>query len=677
MAFAGFALCAAAGVADAAATPGAVITYPASFFASAQPTTALDILKLIPGFVFDRGKGVRGYGGAAPNVLIDGARPASKDDNVEDILRRVPAAQIARVDVIRGGAPGIDMQGKTVIANFVRRTDAGAKVTLNGSAVRDAQGKLEELGRTEWEWRHDGWFFEGSAQLGGSFDDQGGVGPKTRVDGSGKLVLTGTESQFGVQDDDRVTAAAEHDMAGGKMRLSASFTDQPYGAISTDSLVQPAGGDVDDYHQSQKTAEASARYQRDFGPRIALEVVALGQLGWGALDDHFAEQPQVAAVTGDDTSDVFDLNSRRGEDIISTRVRFTISRDLAINTGVEGDYNWLTSHTTLIEDAAPVALPAADEHVTESRGEAFALADWRPRQAVNLEAGVRVEGSRLASSGSESSDQSFVYFKPRAVLTLSPDASDQIRLRVEREVGQLNFDNFTANPGNIETGQVRAGNPDLTPQSDWVIEAAAERRFWNSGDVTVTVRHYALFDVIDRVPLVGPSGVFDAPGNIGGGRKDEVALALTLPLDRVGLNGGQITGQSTWRSSRVIDPVTGLPRSISALPPNPWELHFTESLPRRKTTLGVDALGEYSFDNYRFDEVDFNKLRPTVTLFTEYKPRSDLSIRAELRNVTDRDFMHTRVVYDGDRESSPLSFIETRDISAGRYLYLRVIKSFG
>eukprot|EP01030_Chromulinospumella_sphaerica_P023915 gene23915-23975_t len=60
-----------------AATPTAnqgVTAYPASFFAEAQPNSAMDMIARIPGFAFDEGDSVRGYGGAAGNVLIDGQR---------------------------------------------------------------------------------------------------------------------------------------------------------------------------------------------------------------------------------------------------------------------------------------------------------------------------------------------------------------------------------------------------------------------------------------------------------------------------------------------------------------------------------------------------------------------------------------------------------------------------
>ena len=53
-----------------------------------------------------------------------------------------------------------------------------------------------------------------------------------------------------------------------------------------------------------------------------------------------------------------------------------------------------------------------------------------------------------------------------------------MRLRIEREVGQLNFDDFVASPSVASTGVVVAGNPDLTPLQAWVYEATVERSFW-------------------------------------------------------------------------------------------------------------------------------------------------------------------------------------------------------
>src|ERR1700754_4713 len=108
------------------ATTQGVISYPASFFTGQQVANAYEMLGRLPGFSLDTGDTVRGFEGAAGNVLIDGQRPSSKSDALDGILQRIPASKVARIDLIRGGAPGIDMQGKTVIANVILKAGGGA-----------------------------------------------------------------------------------------------------------------------------------------------------------------------------------------------------------------------------------------------------------------------------------------------------------------------------------------------------------------------------------------------------------------------------------------------------------------------------------------------------------------------------------------------------------------------
>jgi outer membrane receptor protein involved in Fe transport len=345
---------------------------------------------------------------------------------------------------------------------------------------------------------------------------------------------------------------------------------------------------------------------------------------------------------------------------------------------VEGDYNWLHTHTTFIENGAPVSLPAANVTVTELRGEAFVTAVWRALPTLTVEAGLRGEGSHIASSGQVISARSLYFAKPRLVVSWAPDGADQIRLRLEREVGQLNFDDFTAQSAGINTGTVHAGNPALNPEQDWVIEAAWDRQFWRGGDATVTLRHYRYASVEDRVGVADSSGsFFDAPGNIGRGTKDEAAFTLTLPTDRIGLKHGQLTGQATFRRSRVIDPTTGVARAISGLHGSDWEAHFTQGIPRLKATWGFDVLGQWGQRFYRFDEIDTDTMKTYLSLFAEYKPRPDLTFKVELLNATGRGFDHSRLVFDGPRNTTSLAFADFRDLDVGRFVRLTMIKSFG
>ena len=172
----------------AAAPTEGVIAYPPEFFAASQPTTALDMLSRLPGFAVDTGDTVRGFEGAAGNVLLDGQRPATKTDNLEEILRRVPASQVARIDLIRGGAPGIDMQGKSVLANVIRKPGGGFQgvAAVSGRAVYDGRQTL--TGRVELSGGDGSRAWEASATYGKGIDDGSGEGPGVRVAPDGTVL---------------------------------------------------------------------------------------------------------------------------------------------------------------------------------------------------------------------------------------------------------------------------------------------------------------------------------------------------------------------------------------------------------------------------------------------------------------------------------------------------------
>ncbi len=54
----------------------------------------------MPGFNLEQGNDeVRGFAGAAGNVVFNGARPSSKSDSLETILMRIPARRVIRVEV--------------------------------------------------------------------------------------------------------------------------------------------------------------------------------------------------------------------------------------------------------------------------------------------------------------------------------------------------------------------------------------------------------------------------------------------------------------------------------------------------------------------------------------------------------------------------------------------------
>jgi TonB-dependent Receptor Plug Domain len=220
----------------------AVNVFPASYFAEARPNTAMDMIMRLPGFAFDQGPQVRGFAGSAGNVIVDGERPTSTQDTLESILRRIPASQVERIELIHGGAAGVDMQGRTVLANIVRRKDAGAQVVA--AVAYDylpKDGREAPSVRLETTQRFGEKTFEASLLIANFFDNGVGSGPHTRTDYPGntdgdicKPNCIDHLSAKGGGWQDTGTAALNTPLLGGKLRVNGLFQDTLYYDRETD-----------------------------------------------------------------------------------------------------------------------------------------------------------------------------------------------------------------------------------------------------------------------------------------------------------------------------------------------------------------------------------------------------------------------------------------------------------
>src|SRR6185503_20242562 len=133
----------------------------------------------------------------------------------------------------------------------------------------------------------------------------------------------------------------------------------------------------------------------------------------------------------------------------------------------EGAYNFLSGTSDLIVGGIAVPLPSADVRVAERRAEVSAQANWKPSNRLLVEAGSRIELSRLTVSGDAQNAVSFIFPKPRLFIAWSPGGQDQLRARFERTVSQLDFGEFVSS-SSLEQGVVNAGNEKLVPERDWI-----------------------------------------------------------------------------------------------------------------------------------------------------------------------------------------------------------------
>lgn len=658
---------AAANAPDSTAAPAAqpgVTSYPTAFFAPARANTAFDMIARLPGFAFDAGESVRGFGGAAGNVLVDGQRPSTKADSLESILRRIPASSVLRIDLIRGGAAAIDMQGRTVVANIVLRTDARTELTAIGAVNAYSDGRIAPTLQFDATRRRGERLISGSARY---YDEEGGehgAGSRQVRDGSGRLL---SDARARLKDIDRgleVRGTAQSPLFGGLAHLNAALdiaaTDKAERYAYRLPPNRSAEATLERFRRTG--SELGGDYTHSLGPHTQVEVVGLQSLGRRTYDS----QSNQDGVLSD-----FSQVRTSGESILRATVTHTPSADLSIEGGAEGVFNFLKGHSNLTLDTLPVALPNANVRVEERRAEGFATVNWRMSRRWRIEAGARVETSTISQRGDTNSSASFFFPKPRAVVTWSPSDRFQVRARAEREVSQLDFADFVAT-ANLATGVVSAGNADLEPERRWVFEAAFDRRFWDRGDVVLTLRHVALQQVIDQVPVGG----FNAPGNIGSGARDVAIFDLTLPLARLAMSGGLLRANVQWTSSRVTDPTTGRGRMISDDEPFSGSLVLTNDVPRLKSTLTVTLTSGTRERSFLIDEVQRILRGTSLDLAWEYKPAAHWAFLAQITNLTQRSRERLRDLYGGLRSRAPLEATEQLRIRLPTAFYLRIRKNW-
>jgi hypothetical protein len=640
-----------------------VLVFNPDFFADQRPTTALDMVNRIPGFSVSDGDGSRGFEGSVGNVLVNGSRPASKNDTGSSVLGRTLAANVERIELIRGGAPGIDMQGFSVVVNVITRNQSSMQTIVTGNAILFEGGQDVYGGSIQFTAK-DGdrtWGF--TLSDGMSMSDSNGVGPVIRRDGAGTIIRDESffNDQTGGGQSLRVNYASP--FAGGKIDLTARYGVNDFANINLQT--SPTVRRESTYSEDGSSGEFGAVYTRPLNGRFNLETRFIHE-----FSDYEGTSTNRTRLGGvDNPEQLFTSDGNSSETILRSLVRFEPSPKVTWEFGGEVAYNMLETEQAFSVGGVPVPLPSASVKVEETRGELFSKGTWRLRDDLTVEGGLRLEASTITQSGDADKEKSFFFPKPRLLATWTPMANNQFRLRFEREVGQLDFSDFAAS-AELEDENVFGGNIDLEPEQRWISELTYERRFWGDGIVSIGLRHDQIIDAIDSIPL---DDGLSAVGNIGDGTLDQLALNILVPMDKVGFTGGRLGFRNTWNKTEVTDPTTGESRPISNVRASQATFTIAQDISSWKLQWGgafIPLLGQTSFDpDQRFSWRGHNYYE----LWAEYKPTPTLSVRAQI-NLWN-EFDQERIAY-ADRVTRPIAYIETREIDPRTFYQIRLRKTF-
>ena len=640
-----------------------VLVFTPDFFKDARPNTALDMVNRVPGFSVNDGDGARGFEGAVGNILINGSRPASKNDTGSNVLGRTIASQVERIELVRGGAPGIDMQGYSVVANVILKTTSSREHVLTANASLFEGGQDLFGGSYQFTAREGDRTWGVTLSDGISSSDSNGAGPVLRVDANGNVLRDEQYYNDGYGGGNAIRGNFSTPLMGGKIDLTARYGINDWHNISLQTAPDVLRENL--YDEDGHSGEFGVVYTRPLSEKLKLETRFIHE--FGDFDSVSTSRTRLGAV--DSPEQLFNADGNSSETILRALVRYERSPSMDFEGGGEIAYNMLEVQQAYTVGGVDVPLPSASVTVEETRGELFGKATWRINPKWTLESGLRLESSTISQSGDASQEKSFFFAKPRVLATWTPMANSQVRLRFERTVGQLDFGDFAAS-AEFADENVFGGNVNLSPESRWVSEVTFEKRFWGEGIISLGLRHDEITDVIDVIPL---DGGLAAVGNIGDGSLDQLAVNLTIPTDKLGVSGGKFGFRNTWNKTEVTDPTTGETRPISNVRASQAVVSFEQDITAWKLQWGAAWIPLLGQRGYQPDQVSGWRGTDYYELWAEYKPTPTLSIRGQV-NIWN-DFDVTRTVF-ADRDTRPVEFVETRLIDPRTFWQVRVRKTF-
>ena len=161
-------------------------------------------------------------------------------------------------------------------------------------------------------------------------------------------------------------------------------------------------------------------------------------------------------------------------------------------------------------------------------------------------------------------------------------------------------------------------------------------------------------------------------GNIPSGIRQGLDFDLTLPLDGVGLSGGEFGLNWNWRESEIVDPLTREVREFSNGDGNQFEARVRQDLPARKLSWGAWYWQGDGRRDYRRDQTFRWPQGQNWGGWIETTAVRGLTIELGAEGVPDRRFQRYRAIWAGNRATGRLDRLQYRERSLDGTVYLSV-----
>ncbi|HEU0311482.1 MAG TPA: outer membrane beta-barrel protein [Sphingomicrobium sp.] len=659
-------------------------SYDAAFFAPSAPQTALEIARLVPGFSLDLGDvEVRGFAQAAGNVVINGARPSSKSETLESILRNIPARRVVRVEIGPGDLYGAEYSTKNQVLNVILSSESGIDGNVTAEARRLYTGRIVPDVSASAIIRRGDHSINLSAGSGNTLNLEEGTDTLTDATTGEFIELRRKHNSYRdfypfISGNWSLEKAPDR-----SIHVNGRWSPGKF-YLTQDNHVTPAVGPERDDDLLQDFKNPAFEIGGDITRPLAGGAIKLVGLANRRQRD-WKERYRFRTEGGTSVLGGFEQlqDAQRNETILRLTWSKSNLAGFSVETGSEFALNTLDQDVQLFEFLAggtPVRidLPVDQATVKEKRAEPFINIGRQLSSSIRLDGGLTYEYSKIRVRGDVNEDREpLKFWKPSLTLDWKGGNGWHGQLSAKRVVAQLDFYDFISS-AELSADRVNAGNPDLVPQQTWEFRGMIEHPLLGDGVAKLDIGYDLVNDFQDRILVFDDEGHgFDAPGNIGTGKRYFATLTLDAPLARIGLKGVRVKFDGTLQRTRVDDPITGEPRNWSEFFPDwQWSLDFRHDVGKWSYGFVVQDRDRFTF--FRTDEFDTNfNGGPYGTAFVEYRPRNGTTVTLDLDNAFDTSGNRHRLIFRPNRAEPDFAIDEFRERNRHLNFGLTLKQSFG
>jgi len=668
------------------------IVYEKDYFEQFNITNANDALKRIPGVesIGSRnsenyepgGSRKRGFGSSGTQILINGERQSSKSNSIIKTLERINADSLIRIEVIRGSEAGLDVRSDGVIVNII----ADSSLSKSSGTWSTALGFLTS-GDSNWRGTASWATKIKNTDLVLGLERIGDLNSRKynefTVDQeqsllylrlretieyqSGNRINLDLNSKINDKNTLRINTLVWFDGKENSPQIQEYFlptdikNENFYKKINWDRKENNDGWEFggDWEHQINKN--------NSFKLRVVLTEENEDQIDISLLDDTVNSYKNSSETN----------NRKENERIIRLSFNKLIGKSSSLEYGVESAYNKLDRTFNLIYldsdgKQTSAGLINTSGEVEEDRYEGFLSYNLPLSNKIRAELALNYEWSEISQSGDVNLSREFQYWKPRIDLKWDYKENRQLRLNIERNVGQINFDDFISSFDQFEE-TIRAGNPDLKPETSWELKLEHEWRLPNDGGV-ITLKGLAseIDGPVDRLPIDGYAGI----GNLGSGERTQARIDGSIRINEL-LKGGVFRFMGYLQSTEVNDPVTNIKRDFSWY--KRWEtmIGIRQDVPGGKYNWGIMYRSQSQFNIY--DPYLWGRFAqdPTLGFVFTAKINPQLNLNLMAKNIIGTNFGFGRkLIYNGFKSNNDLLIQENFDINEHSFFKIELEGTF-